>query len=211
MAPKFQLQLRSLTLTSLLACFNLGLMAGQPAGSLAAPGQERPTLQEALDWISDKLQESEQLDYVMPDSEDKKYPYWRIGYPKDFSFGGCHIQWQRESARVLDLGREQQKESRVQINLADLDPERTEAFTVGGAVTWGKSASAIRLVTRDRGKRRRIAERTRTLPKPFKWSEWSEDLARTIVLKDNLGEERLVKAFKHAIRLCGGKTKKEPF
>lgn len=150
------------------------------------------TLKETLDWISGKLSKNYQFGMYFDNG------YSITGF-EPVNFNGCQLIWRINSTQRKEGAKDEIGVTEFKVNLGDLEPTKTktEKFNFSNFGIWYVTFYTFnnkRVVSRTLTKNR-VQDRTRMRDTfTFNFKETDIDVAR-----------RMVKAFSHAIALCGGK------
>jgi hypothetical protein len=171
------------------------VLLGAPKHSHPAP-KTSPDIQKTLHWIQNTLDDREgNTQYLSEDGEIVNHINLIA------ALNGCQVTFAYETREVEKDKREEETfHSRTQVNLGDLDPTSITS-DLGAPEILGLPVSTVRVHTTDTTPSVNLDAGARG---------WEP--ARIIATTDLLLElpspyaERFVKALKHAITLCGGKT-----
>jgi S1-C subfamily serine protease len=171
------------------------VLLGAPKHPHASP-KTSPDIQKTLHWIQNTLDDREgNTQYLSADGKIVNH----INLIANLN--GCQVTFVYETREVEKDNREEETfHSRTQVNLGDLDPTSVTS-DVGAREILGLPVSTVRVHTTDKTPSVNLDAGARG---------WEP--ARIIPTTDLLWElpspyaERFVKALKHAITLCGGKT-----
>jgi len=168
--------------------------------------EQTPSLEETMRWIKGKIEDKSHLSFFYEEKSDLKALL--LGTNK-FNYDGCNVSVGYETLLHYQDGHSNDLTAYSQFNLKDMSAVTIEEFN-----NW----LYVILETLNSGKLVRHKS-TSVHYKMFKeepdaikteYEDFRASIGFELDLSDKALAKRLVKAFNHAMLLCGGK-KKEPF